>query len=100
MHKLMINVAVVTLAAASFAGASFAVEQPKIQATATTTLRAAGPLSNNIEQAVRPKLMGLNAVAPESRSTTAESQLGESNTFGMLLAGLAIMGLVVRRRMN
>lgn len=94
---MSIKVAVTSLAFTALTSVHAAVEQPKTQAN---SLRSTTALSSSIDQATRPKLMTTSTVVTEGRSNNPVTALEESNTLGMLLAGLAIMGLVVRRRMN
>ncbi|MFZ4289279.1 hypothetical protein [Variovorax sp. HJSM1_2] len=94
---MSIKVAVTALAFTALTNVHAAVEQSKIQAN---SLRTTTAISSSIDQPTRPKLMTTSTVATEGRSNNPVAALEESNTLGMLLAGLAIMGLVVRRRMN
>jgi hypothetical protein len=100
MHKMSVKVAAATLSIATFALSAHAVEQPKIQSTAPTSFRAPAALATSMDAVARTGLLATNSTASIGRSTASTSALEESNTVGMLLAGLAIMGLVARRRMN
>lgn len=100
MRKLATQITATLLLSTAITSSAFAGEQTQISPTATTSLRSATTLSNVTEPATRTKILATGSGSTAARSGTLSSAIEESNTLGMLLAGVAIMALVVRRRMN
>ncbi len=102
MHKLNLKFAVATLLAAACFSSAMATEKTPTVSASNNVLRGATDMATSVAVSARPKMPAIAESNSVSRSNTdsASTALEESNTIGMLLAGLAIMGLVVRRRMN
>lgn len=100
MHKPNFKIATAALLTAVCLGSALATEQTPTVSASTNMLRGSTDMVASVAVSARSKMSAVTDNNSVSRSSTGSAALEESNTAGMLLAGLAIMGLVARRRMN